>query len=453
MLKHWLAFSLLAASGGAKVLPNGLFQDGAVLQRDQVVPVWGTADSGEKVEVRVGDQVVSTVARQGQWRVDLEPRPAGGPHQMTIQGQNQLTYNNLVYGDVYLCSGQSNMEWSVEMSAEREQLLAEPMDPQLRLFLVERRTAEQPADQPVHRAGWNSPRARMSAVGYSFGRYLRRTQGVPIGLISASWGGTIAEAWTRREALANLPALRPWLAKKPEPNQPDYPSQLYNGMIAPLQPYAIRGAIWYQGESNAERAEQYQALLTAMIGDWRKLWGCGDFPFLLVQLAPYRQPSLQPTDSAWARLREAQRQVALTVPKAAMVVITDLGDEDIHPPRKQPVGERLGLAARHLVYREEVEWSGPQVESVTPSQSGLEVRFSHVGGGLACQGPELTDFAVAASYGQFHWAQAEITSPSTVLVRCPEIKQPKRLRFGWSVFPRINLVNSLELPASPFQFP
>lgn len=453
MLRRLLALSLMAVPAGAKVLPHGLFQDGAVLQRDRVVPVWGTADSGERVEVRVGDQVVSTVARQGKWRVQLQPRPAGGPHQMTIQGQNKLVYNNLVYGDVYLCSGQSNMEWSVDMSAEREQLMAEPLDPQLRLFLVERRTAEQPTDQPLNRAGWNSPRARMSAVGYSFGRYLRRTQRVPIGLISASWGGTIAEAWTRREALASLPAVRPWLAKKPEPGQPNYPSLLYNGMIAPLQPYAIRGAIWYQGESNAERAEQYQALLTTMIGDWRQLWGSGDFPFLLVQLAPYQQPSLQPGESNWARLREAQRQVALTVPQTAMVVITDLGDEDIHPLRKQPVGERLGLAARHLVYGDSVEWSGPQLQSVTPRGDDLEVRFSHVGKGLDCQGSQLTDFAVASAYGGFHWAQAEITSPNTVLVHCPEIKQPKRLRFGWSVYPRINLVNSFELPASPFQYP
>lgn len=453
MWKRLLALALLAVPAEAKVLPNALFQDGAVLQRDRVVPVWGTADSGERVEVRVGDQVVATVARQGKWRVDLQPRPAGGPHQMTIQGQNKLTYHNLVYGDVYLCSGQSNMEWPVEISAEREQLLAERMDPQLRLFLVERHVAEEPADQPVNQDGWNSPRARMSAVGYSFGRYLRRTQGVPIGLISASWGGTVAEAWTRRQALASVSAVRPWWGQKPEPGQPNYPSLLYNGMIAPLQPYAIRGAIWYQGEANTGRAEQYQALLATMIGDWRKLWGSGDFPFLLVQLAPYQQPSRQPSESSWARLREAQRQVALTVPSTAMVVISDLGDEDIHPLRKQPVGERLGLAARHLVYGEAVEWSGPQLESVTSKGSDLEVRFSHVGTGLACQGSQLTDFAVASSYGDFHWAQAEIISDNTVRVHCPEVKQPKRLRFGWSIFPRVNLVNSFELPASPFQFP
>ncbi|ODT64064.1 hypothetical protein ABS71_13620 [bacterium SCN 62-11] len=448
MLRRLLALALLAAPVGAEVVPHPLFTDGAVLQRDRVVPVWGTAQEGERVEVRVGDQTVHTVARAGKWRVELQPRPAGGPYQMTVRGNNTLTFNNLVYGDVYLCSGQSNMEWTVEISAEKEQLLAEPLDPQLRLFLVERHIAERPEATPVNQAGWNSPRARMSAVGYTFGRYLRRAEGVPIGLISASWGGTIAEAWTRREALAGLP-LGP--SVRPAPGEPNHPALLYNGMIAPLQPYAIRGAIWYQGEANTGRAAHYQALLTAMIGDWRKLWGCGEFPFLLVQLAPYQQPSAQPADSDWARLREAQRQVARTVPNTAMVVITDLGDEDIHPLRKQPVGERLGMAARHFVYGEALEWSGPQVESVEPQGDGLLVRFSHVGSGLVCQGDQLTDFALASAYGKFHWAEAAITSPDTVLVRCPEIKQPKRLRFGWSISPRVNLVNSFELPASPFE--
>lgn len=451
MLKRLLALALLAAPAGAEVFPHPLFCDGAVLQRDQVVPVWGTARDGEHVEVRFGDQVVSTVARSGSWRVNLQPRSLGGPYQMTIRGENTLTLNNLVYGDVYLCSGQSNMEWPVDISAEKDQLLGEPLDPQLRLFLVERHIAVKPESAPVHQAGWNSPRARMSAVGYTFGRYLRRTQGVPVGLISASWGGTIVESWTRREALAGLPQMRGRLAKKPEVGEPNYPSLLYNGMIAPLQPYAIRGVLWYQGEANTGQAEQYQALLTAMIGDWRKLWGCGDFPFLFVQLAPFQVPATQPEESDWARLREAQRQVAATVPKTAMVVITDLGDEDIHPLRKQPVGERLGLAARHLVYGEAIEWSGPQLESVEVREDGLLVRFSHVGSGLLCQGEQLTDFSLAPAYGKFKWAEAAIVSPNTVFVRCPEIKQPKRLRFGWSVYPRVNLVNSFELPASPFE--
>lgn len=453
MFKLLLALSLLVLPAFAKVRPHPLFQDGAVLQRDRVVPVWGRAESGERVEVRLGDQVVRTVARQGKWRVELQPRPAGGPYQLTVTGENTLTYNNLVYGDVYLCSGQSNMEWPVEISAERDELLKERVDPQLRLFLVERCIAEKPAEEPLNVAGWDSPRARMSAVGYSFGRYLRRSQGVPIGLISASWGGTVAEAWTRREALTGFPGVAAWLAKRPEAGQPNYPSLLYNGMIAPLQPYPLRGAIWYQGESNAGRAEHYQALLTTMIEDWRKLWACGDFPFLLVQLAPYQQAPLEPSESRWARLREAQRQVSLTVPNTAMVVITDLGDEDIHPLRKQPVGERLGLAARHFVYGESIEWSGPQVESVTASGDDLEVRFSHVGTGLVCQGEKLTDFTVASAYGAFHRAEARITSANTVLVHCPQLKQPRRLRYGWSVFPRVNLVNSFELPASPFQFP
>ncbi|MBS2039098.1 sialate O-acetylesterase, partial [bacterium] len=404
--------------------------------------------------VSLGDQVVRTVTRDGHWRVSLQARPAGGPYTLTIQGENKLTFNNLMYGDVYLCSGQSNMEWPIRMSAERESLLAEPQDPQLRLFLVEHCVSDQPKDTPVNKAGWNSARADFSAVAYCFGRSLRRSQGVTIGLLEASWGGTLAEAWTRREALAAQPSLAPLLKVKGVPaNSPHLASRLYNGMLGTLAPYAVRGAIWYQGESNAGRAEQYKTLLATMIRDWRSVWGCGEFPFMLVQLAPYQRPSLRPGASTWAELREAQRQVSLTVPNTAMVVITDLGDEDIHPLRKQPVGERLAQAARSLVYGEAVEWSGPQLESVTPRPEGLELRFSHVGQGLQCDGPELTDFTLAEAYGDFRPARAQITGQNSVFVSCPEIKKPKRLRFGWDIYPRVNLYNSYELPASPFQYP
>lgn len=449
-----LTMLLACAPVGAKVLPHPLFNDGAVLQRDRQVPVWGTAAEGERVTIRLGDQVLKTVARQGRWRVNLEPRPAGGPFVLTIQGENELTFQNVMYGDVYLCSGQSNMEWPINLSAEREALLAEPPDSQLRLFLVEHCVSDSPKDRPVNKSGWNAPRGEFSAVAYCFGRSLRRTQGVTIGLLEASWGGTLAEAWTRREALAAHSALAPLLKiKAKSPESPHLASRLYNGMLGTLTPYAVRGAIWYQGESNVGRAEQYSTLLATMIADWRQVWGCGDFPFLFVQLAPYQRPALRPGKSAWAELREAQRRVAQTVPNTAMVVITDLGDEDIHPLRKQPVGERLALAARSLVYGEAVEWSGPQLESVTARPEGLEVRFSHVGEGLVCQGPELSDFSLAEAYGDFRPAQARITGPNTVLVNCSEIKKPKRLRFGWDVYPRVNLVNSYELPASPFQYP
>jgi sialate O-acetylesterase len=454
MRKLLLAMLLAWAPAGAEVLPHPLFADGAVLQRDRRVPVWGTASEGERITVSLGDQVLKTVARGGRWQVELEPRPASGPFVLTIEGENRLTYNNLMYGDVFLCSGQSNMEWPVRLSAEGEALLAEPADPQLRLFLVEHCVSDTPKERPINKTGWNAPRGEFSAVAYSFGRSLRRTQGVTVGLIEASWGGTLAEAWTRRQALAAQPALAPLLSvKAPSPDSPHLAARLYNGMLGTLAPYAVRGAIWYQGESNVGRAEQYKTLLATMIADWRQVWGCGDFSFLLVQLAPYQRPALRPADSVWAELREAQRLVSQTVPNTAMVVITDLGDEDIHPLRKQPVGERLALAARNLVYGEGVEWSGPQLESVTPQAEGLEVRFSHVGQGLLCQDPELTDFTLAEAYGDFQPAQARITGPNTVLVSCPEIKKPKRLRFGWDIYPRVNLVNSFELPASPFQYP
>ncbi|HZO89335.1 MAG TPA: sialate O-acetylesterase [Chthonomonadaceae bacterium] len=501
MWKIWgllAAVSLLAAArmaARADVKPNALFSDGAVLQQGRRVPVWGTASNGEKVTVTFQDQKVTTTARGGRWMVWLRPLRAGGPFTMTIDGNNTITLNNLLVGEVWICSGQSNMEWPLWASANAQEDIAAANDSQLRFFTVPHATADQP--QSDVKSQWQvcEPKTAhdFSAVGYYFGRDLRKALDVPVGLINSSFGGTPAEAWTSRPALEadpmfrgmldeyaiakrtypeavqayqqalaryqadaeKFPALKTTL-KPPNPpvnpaESPFSPSTLYNGMIAPLIPYAIRGVIWYQGESNAGRAYEYQTLFPTMIQDWRRHWGEGDFPFLFVQLAPFMKIETQPTESAWAELREAQRLTSLRVPRTAMAVITDLGDEnDIHPRRKQPVGARLALAALAMVYGQKQTASGPTYDSMQVQGDRIILRFKNVDGGLVAHGDKLTGFTIAGEDRKFVNAEAEIHG-DTVIVRSPEVPHPVAVRFGWANYPVVNLYNQAGLPASPFR--
>jgi sialate O-acetylesterase len=277
-------------------------------------------------------------------------------------------------------------------------------------------------------------------VLYYFGRDLQKALNVPVGLIHSSWGGTPAERWTSAPTLDKAPDL-----KGPKN------SDLYNGMIAPLQPFAIKGVTWYQGESNADRYGQYQALFSAMIKNWRDDWKQGEFPFLFVQLAPWQAIDKEPKDSAWAELREAQLLTMLHCPKTAMAVITDVGDEkDIHPREKAPVGERLALAARAIAYGEAIEYSGPVYESMKVEGNKAILRFTHLGGGLVAKDGPLTGFTIAGADHKFHPAKAEIRD-TTVVVACDQVDQPVAVRFGWANYPVVNLWNKAGLPASPFR--
>jgi sialate O-acetylesterase len=479
----------------ADVHPNALFSDHAVLQRDMKVPVWGAADKDEKVTVTVNDQTVSTVAKDGTWMVWLDPMPAGGPYQMTIEGKNRLTFEDVLIGEVWLCSGQSNMAMSVARSADAESTIASSANSMIRLATIPRQAHDEPRQDVQTEWKTCGPQTvgDFSAVGYFFGRHLQDKLDVPIGLINSSYGGTPAEAWTAHEKLESNPKLQPILSRfdqvvklypaaearyqkaldqwkvaakkarqegkdpprRPRPPQgpenPRRPSGLYNAMIHPLQPYALRGAIWYQGESNAPRAHEYHTLLPAMIGNWRDDWAQGNFPFLIVQLAPFRQKTDAPAESDWAELREAQRQTTLTVPNTAQAVITDVGDEtDIHPKQKAPVGDRLALAARHLAYGEDIEFAGPRYESMKVTDQGVELQFSHLGGGLEARGGPLTGFTVAGEDRKFFKAQAEIQGEK-IVVHCPQVDKPVAVRYGWANFPRGNLWNRAGLPASPFR--
>jgi len=503
---HYLLCALLIWSllivlpTGADVKLPTLLSDNMVLQRDREVPLWGTADAEEPITVTLGDQQVTTTTnREGRWTVKLPPRPAGGPFELTIAGKNTITLKNVLVGEVWVASGQSNMEWPVGASANAPQEIAAANFPQIRYFGVQHTVAGQP--QSGVNGSWVecSPAtvAGFSAVAYFFGRELHQTLGVPVGLIKSAWGGTPAEAWISRSGLESEPALKPLLERwdyaclqaleeharsvdryfqqitqwvqeaqqsgspSPMPSAPGLPgtltspwraSGLYNGMIAPLIPYAIRGAIWYQGESNAGRAYQYRTLFPAMIRDWRRAWGQGDFPFLFVQLANFMAPPAEPKESAWAELREAQT-MTLQLPQTGMAVAIDIGEaNDIHPKNKQDVGKRLALAALANTYGRDVVYSGPLYQSMAIEGNTVRLWFRHLGGGLVAQGGEpLKGFAIAGEDRKFVWAEAKIDG-ETVVVRSDQVPNPVAVRYAWADNPEgCNLYNRAGLPASPFR--
>ena len=432
---------MLAVSAGATVTPWGLFTDNAVLQQGISVPVWGLASDGEKVTVKFQGQVVSTTAHNGHWMLRLKPLKAGGPFTMTISGENTIELKNILVGEVWVCSGQSNMAWQVKNTENAQAAIDSSKDPMIRLYTM------------PHGAKFTNPTAvwqecnpdttpTFSAVGYFFGKHLRQALKVPVGLINSSVGGTPADAWTSRTALMANPELKD-IVEKPWTRA----SYLYNGMIAPLQPYAIEGTIWYQGESNAGRAYQYRTLFPAMIECWRDEWGQGDFPFLFVQLAPFGTNAAEP---AWAELREAQLLTAQHDPKTAMAVIMDIGEEkNIHPVKKDPVGARLALAARAIGYGQKLVYSGPVYRSMKIEGDKAILSFNSVGNGLAADG-DLKGFTIAGEDQKFVLAMAQIQDDK-VIVSSPEVAKPMAVRYGWANCPEVNLFNQNGLPATPFR--
>lgn len=490
-----LAFTLVCLIMAAVCVPaaraavtlNPLFSDGMILQRAMPVPVWGEADPHAPVTVTFGGQTRHAVAdTKGAWRVKLAPMTASSkPRTLSVSsGGARVGAQNVLVGDVWLCAGQSNMQaWAA--GSDVEQFLKTADDPLLRVFLVDVTSTTAPVTKfrqgpppgmvDVQRAKMNqyglkwTPSAQeaarwFSAVTYAFGRGIHRETGVPTGLITAALGGTPAQAWTPREALLALPALRPLV------DQPGA-SGLYNGSIAPLAPFAIKGVVWYQGESNAdtyEEATQYRTLLPAMIGSWRKAWGY-PLPFVLVQLPAFHPIQTQPSDSPWAWLREAQAMTAQSVPQVALAVTIDTGSADnLHPSTKAAVGERAARAALALAYHRSLVPTGPLFQSMVVEDGAVRVRWKNVGAGLASR--EVTTnggathvavlpvqgFSVCGANHQFVWANAQIVGKDAVVVSSPQVPHPVAVRYAWAGFPLCNLYNSEGLPASPFrtdQFP
>jgi len=470
-----------------------LLADHMVIQRGLPVHVWGMAAPHEAVSVSFRGETKSATADDlGRWSLFLSPGEAGGPFQLSVKAANTIVVNDVLVGDVWVASGQSNMEFPMKELANADKEIAAAQFPRIRIFLVKHKPADYPQDD-VESTGWAActpeTAADSSAVAYFFARNLQQKLGVPIGLIESSWGGTPAESWTSLHGLSADASLMPVFAAraktlatqsatvlkqkqedlefqkavaqatvdgKPMPGRqwhPDFaawaPAALYNGMIAPLTPFAIRGVIWYQGEANSghDRAPLYARLFQAMIRDWRNEWGEGDLPFLFVQIANW---NTAPEDM-WPDVRNAQRQ-ALALRNTGMAVTIDIGDPiDIHPKNKQDVGLRLALAARAIAFGEKVEWSGPLYRQVTQEENALRVWFDHANG-LVAKGAELTGFEVAGVDGKYSTAEAKIDGTS-VVVSSATVPAPVSVRYGWAANPNCNLFNKEGLPASPFEAP
>ena len=610
-----------------------VFGDHMMLQRDKPNTFWGWTKSGSEVTVSIGDQKTKcTAGADGKWIARLTPPKVGGPYSVVIDGPAHLELTDVMVGDVWICSGQSNMEFGISNEKDAAKEIAQSNDPNMRLYFAPRQVALWPSEtnsgqwltctpENVIKNGWGG----FSAVGFHFGKALRRELGVPIGLVEINWGGTPAESWTSVESLQPLgdfaPALKMintlredgsppygsyldfWLAKHdpgstaewqrdeiddadwsavkmpngfddvgmskqpgvvwfrkyfdvPDPlpagnatvslgpiqqidqvwidgepvggngrgprkyhlpakllksgknliavrvigrdeksgfsgpaemlfvllgdgtriplvdgwkakvgakitaenpgpisfeQYPNVPSVLFNGMIAPQLPMSIRGAIWYQGETNAGRAFQYRSLLPAMIGDWRRGFEQGNFPFYIVSLAAFEPHKDVPGDDEWAELREAQAMTARDVPNSGLALAIDVGNAaDVHPKDKKTVGERLALVALAKEYGKDVIYSGPVYREMKRQGSSIRINFDHVEGGLKSKDEKIGEFAIAGADHKWHWASTKIDG-ETIIVNSPDVPDPVAVRYAWQANPIATLINGAGLPAVPFR--
>ena len=470
-----------------------------VLQQKQAVPVWGTAEPGEAVTVVFGGQKRNTVADgSGRWRVDLAKMKADfTPQTMTITGTNKIELTNILIGEVWLVSGQSNMQRRLSETDNGDAVIAAATHPSIRLFNVSREVAFK------RRAGklgeWLActPESikEFSAAGYYFGVDLQKELNVPVGLVNSSYGGSQAEAWTPVAYLNASPDLKPtvdrtqmWASERekvrgdyaaaiakwkedsdkaraagarpsPSPGVPDalrdyrIASSIYDGMIEPLMPFAIKGAIWYQGESNEARAEQYGILMPTMIKAWRERWGAGNFPFGIIQLPNYRAVKPEPEESAWSFIREAQRLTTINTPNTGLIVTIDIGEaNDIHPKNKVDVGRRMLAWALKDVYGKKIATS-PVLTKTEIKGGTIILTFGDVGNGLKIKkGERLSEFAIAGADRKWIWADAKIVGKNKIEVSSASVADPKAVRYAFNINPKNpNLTNDSGLPASPFR--
>ncbi|GIW86243.1 MAG: 9-O-acetylesterase [Isosphaeraceae bacterium] len=473
-----VAFVADAGTAWADVRVPSLFGSHMVLQREQENPVWGWAEPGEEVTVQIGPQSQTTRAgADGRWRVKLAPMAAGGPYVLKIRGQNELELEDVWVGEVWICSGQSNMQWPVNLADDPDLEKMTANYPQIRLLTVPNVGTQEP--QEDFRGQWQvcSPETvgSFSAIGYFFGRLIHQATGMPVGLINNAWGGSACEAWIRRDLLEQdeqyKPLLDRWaeLEKRAAATPEDRnlqaqmkgnarPGNIYNGALKPTIGFGIRGVIWYQGESNAGRAYQYRAMFPLLIQSWRDEWGQGDFPFYWVQLADFMAEKPEPGESAWAELREAQTMTMDRLPKTGEAVIIDLGEgRDIHPRNKQRVAKRLARWALAEVYGKDVPHRSPRYQSVEKKDGRMVVKFVHVGQGLySFDVDEPRGFAIAGSDRKWYAAQAKITGPDTVEVWSEAVPDPVAVRYAWADNPVCNLYGKIPgdadgLPVTPFR--
>jgi len=457
-----IAVALIATTVSAQVKLPAIFSDNMVLQRDMPVPFWGWDKPGAKVSVAIGEtSVEATAAEDGKWSLSLPAMSAGGPHTVTVTGSDEKKIRNVLVGEVWLCSGQSNMEWTVGSSANATQEIANAKFPRIRHIKIPRRPAESPA-ATVDAGPWQeaSPKTAGSftAVGYYFARYLHKELGdIPIGLIGSNWGGTRVEPWTPKVGFQKTPALKSItdnLNNFPQKRNDgsinhQSPLALYNGMIHPLVPFAIRGALWYQGESNNGEGLLYFEKKKALIEGWRSVWNRPEMPFYFVQLAPYQYGG---DADRLAFIWDAQRRT-LSLPHTGMAVTTDIGNlKNIHPTNKQDVGKRLALWALAKNYgKEDLVYSGPLYKSMKVEGNTVRLSFDHIGGGLAARGKAaLTEFMVAGEDKKFVAAKAAIDG-ETIVVSAAGVQKPVAVRYAFSQTSQPKLINKEGLPASPFR--
>jgi sialate O-acetylesterase len=487
-------FPLFALAVFAEVKPAALFSDHMVLQRGMAAPIWGTAAPGETVKITLNGRTRSTTAGpDGRWALRLRKLKAGGPFEMRIQGKNSLTIHDVLVGEVWLGSGQSNMVFTVSKKAapfagmlDEGKEIAAANYPTIRMFTVKANKSLAPLEDAAGEWQICSPETvpGFSAVGYLFARDLQQRLHVPVGILTVAFGASTAESWLPRQAVAADPQLKPMLdrfdaledffkahpgamaadappgpqtinARPPRPGplrdpvlDQHEPTVLFNGMLHPVIPYAIRGAIWYQGESivgGKQGITLYPHVMETLVSQWRQLWGQGDFPFYAVQLPALKNVSNNPL------VREGQAQLLL-LPNTGVAVTIDAGDPDnVHPKNKEPVGERLALIALANVYRQKLEYSGPRYASMKVEGDAIRIRFTHVDGGLVAKDGPLKWFQIAGEDRQFVDADATIDG-DTVIVKSDKVPAPAAVRYAWANYPAgCNLVNAAALPAAPFR--
>jgi sialate O-acetylesterase len=482
-----LATALLFAATGPQLqadvkLPN-VFGDHMVLQQAQKNKVWGLAEKGEAVTVTIDQQSqMATADDAGKWAVNLDPLPVGGPYTLSVKGKNEIKIQDVLVGEVWICSGQSNMQWGVNSSTDADLERLSAKFPKIRMINFPQVGTQEPIW--THDRQWMvcTPETvgNFSAVGYFFGRQLHETLDVPVGLINNAWGGSSCEAWVRRDILAAdekyKPMLDRWtkmeadfaaLSAKTNPSEEEKkqlnglrnqmggnarPGNIYNGVLKSHLGYGIRGSIWYQGESNAGKAYQYRDLFPLMIKSWRDEWAQGDFPFYWVQLADFQGEKPEPGDSDWAELREAQT-MTMKLPNTGEAVIIDIGEgKDIHPKNKVDVGRRLARWALAKDYGVKIPFHSPQYKSMEVQGSKVVLTFDYVDGGWRpFDVNEPRGFAIAGADNKFIWASGKILPDGRIEVSSDKVEAPVSVRYGWANNPVVNMYNGAGLPLTPFR--
>ncbi len=487
--RSWLGALIVTLMAASTVqadvkLPN-VFGDHMVLQQGQKNKVWGLAAAGEAITVSIDKQShAATAGVDGTWNVMLDPLPVGGPYELTVKGKNELKFTDVLVGEVWVCSGQSNMQWAVNNSTDPDLEKLTAKFPKIRMInfpQVGTQDVKWSHDDRHWMVCTPDSVGSFSAVGYFFARQLNQTLDVPIGMINNAWGGSACESWIRRDLLAADPKYQAlmdrWtqneakfaeLSKVTDPNEDQKkqlkdltglmagnsrPGNIYNGVLMSHLGYGIKGAIWYQGESNAGRAYQYRDLFPLMIKNWRTDWKQGDFPFYWVQLADFLAEKPEPVESSWAELREAQTMTMSRLPNTGEAVIIDIGEgKDIHPKNKVDVGRRLARWALAKDYGIGIAYHSPQLKSIEWKGNKIVLTFNYVDGGWRpFDVKDPRGFAIAGEDGKFVWATAKIQDDNSIEVSADSVPVPVSVRYGWADNPVVNMFDGAGLPLTPFR--